>query len=161
MYRLTFCDPFVPKLTDLGQFPPEKVVDQFEEIEWSNHLNNLRNAGPWRDYFSPSFSIVHPLLRHELECCVVDNHDDHEWFIFYKRPETVRSWFGLRKQYREAHTSNVCGQKKEDVIRCLQAFVRNDFDFLKEKVREDYGRRSLNILIRPRLFTAPARRMAS
>lgn len=146
MYKLSFCDPFVPMLTELGDFPPEKVIDQFEEIQWTEHLYQMRRASEWREYFSPSFCVVNPDLKQELECCVIDKENEQEWFIFYKRPETVRTWMGLRKEYRENHISNVTGQKREDVVRCLQAFVRNDFNFLREKVREGYGRRQLNLL---------------
>lgn len=134
MYKLTFCDPFAPSWMELENFPPEKVLDKFEEIRWSHHLGHSR-ACQLREYFSPSFCVENLALKRGIECWAVDNDRGPEWFVFYKRPETIRTWLGLRRQYREDYVSNTVIRNKEEVIRCLQAFVRNDFEFLSRKVR--------------------------
>lgn len=134
MYKITFCDPFAPAWMELENFPPDLVIEKFEEIRWNDHLFHSRSC-KLREYFSPSFSIEDPALGCGIECWAVDNDHGHEWLIFYKRPEVVRSWLGLRRRHHPQYVSNISGQNREQVISCLRAFVHNDFNFLRNKIR--------------------------
>lgn len=135
MYKITFCDPFMSRLTDLGMCEPLQVVEKFESINWSDHLGHMKNAGNLRAYLSPSFCVENTELNQGIEIWAMGDKDKPEWYIFYSRPQTVSSWFGFKKTFREQYTTEITRQRKENVIRCLQAFVNNDFEFLKRKVK--------------------------
>ena len=58
----------------------------------------------------------------------------YDFSIFYKRPENVKSFFGLMDTVTENYTTNIQGQTINDALDCLKALLRNDIAYLANKV---------------------------
>lgn len=73
---------------------------------------------------------------HALCISAVGTRDDHEFYIFYKRPKKVRSLFGMREKMNNNYMTDAQGQTKQDVLDCLHALMNNDTEFLAGKIGE-------------------------
>lgn len=130
--RASFCDPFKPDIIDLGNIEADKIMDTFNNIPWAEYLTKIDIASDSEIYYSPSLEIENIENRNGLSLSAVD---DTEWYIFFKRPKIVKSFFGLSKKMDENYTTEIHGQSIIDVKECLKAFIKNDLDFLENKIK--------------------------
>lgn len=135
-FKATFCDPFQQDIIDLGDIQPEKIIEQFENTPWTDLLRKMELAKEGAIFYSPSLEIENKDTKHGLSISAVGNPDEHEFYIFYKRPKKVKTFFGFKEKEVEGYLSDKTGQTRQDVLDCLQALIRNDTDFLANKIGE-------------------------
>ena len=131
-FKSSFCDPFNPKIIDLGQIEKSKVMETFETIPWTEHLNKMKDANQSAIHYSPSLEFENTMNNNGLVISAVDG---IEWYIFFKRPKWRRKFFGLINSYDENFVSDITGQSIEDVRICLKALIDNNLNLLEEKIK--------------------------
>lgn len=131
-FRGSFCNPFNPKIIELGDIPKDKVIESFEKIPWNDFLEKVKNSSKEKIYYSPSFEIENKDSKHGLSVSIID---DNEWCIFYKRPKQVRKLFGLINYLEENYISEVFNQTKEQVIKSLESLIDGNLDYLERNIR--------------------------
>ena len=133
-FTASFCDPFNPAIIELGGIQKERILDKFEKVNWSDYLQRMQSANSQDIYYSPSISFENSDTTHGLAISAVGVPDNYEFYIFYKRPKIVKKFLGLKKKNDENYVSDKTGQTKNDVIDCLNAFIRNDMEYLISKI---------------------------
>lgn len=130
-FRASFCDPLNPEIVELGEVQADKVIEMFDAIPWSDHLQKMETAGSDNVHFSPSFEVENKTNRNGLSVSAIDG---REWYIFFKRPKRVKTFFGLSEKNNENFLSDIQGQTIDDVRTCLRALIANDLDYLERKI---------------------------
>jgi len=106
-FRASFCDPFSPKIIELGEINQDKIIDTFNNIPWDNLLEKMKSTTKEEIYYSPSLEIENIENRNGLAISAIDG---VEWYIFYKRPKIVKSFFGLKEKRDEDYVTQLTGQ---------------------------------------------------
>lgn len=133
-FRASFCDPFQKEIIELGSISKESILDKFENISWTNILLQMSHAREEDIHYSPSLEIENMDNKHGLSISAVGEPDNFEFYIFYKRPKKVKLFFGLIENINEDYTTDKTGLTKQDAIDCLNALLKNDTDFLENKI---------------------------
>jgi hypothetical protein len=133
-FRASFCDPFDPNIIELGSIQKDSIMDRFENINWPDYLRKMETAKENEIYYSPSLEIENKDTKHGLAVSAVGNPDNYEFYIFYKRPKKVKTFLGLSQKINDNYVSDKTGQTKQDVLDCLNALIRNDTDYLANKI---------------------------
>lgn len=133
-FRASFCDPLKPDIIELGDISQDTIITHFEKINWNDYLQKMANAKQDEIFYSPSFEVENKETKNGLAISAVGEPNNYEFYIFYKRPKKVKAFFGLKEKTNDAYTSDIQGQTKNDVLDCLKALLRNDTDFLSNKV---------------------------
>ena len=133
-YRASFCDAFNPSIIELGEIQHDGIIDKFNSIDWSGYLRKMQSAAENDIHYSPSLEIENKETKHGLSISAVGEPDSFEFYIFYKRPKRVKTFFGLSQKLNENYLSDKTGQTKQDVLDCLNALIRNDTDYLANKI---------------------------
>jgi len=134
-FRASFCDPFKYDIIEIGDIEKDKIMELFEKTPWSEYLTKMDNAQDKEIYYSPSLEIENKDNRNGLSVSVINDRGDEEWYIFYKRPKLVKKFFGLSKKMNNDYLTEVWGVTKDDVKYCLEALIRNDLQFLENKIK--------------------------
>lgn len=133
-FRASFCDPFQKDIIELGTISRDSILDKFDRTPWADILRQMSRAKEDEIYYSPSLEIENKDNKHGLVISAVGDPDNFEFYIFYKRPKNVKSFFGLREKTNENYTTDKTGQTKHDVLDCLNALLMNDAEFLANKI---------------------------
>lgn len=133
-FRASFCDPFKPDIIELGDIQMENVIQKFESVPWTDYLRRMESAKEDEVFYSPSFEVENKDNKHGLAISAIGEPHSYEFYIFYRRPKTVKTFFGLKEKIDENYTSDITGQTKQDVLDCLNALLRNDTDYLANKI---------------------------
>jgi len=135
-FRASFCDPFKKDIIELGDISKDDVLDKFEQTPWNDFLNKMASAKQDEIYYSPSLEIENKETKHGLAISAVGDPNNFEFYIFYKRPKKVKSFFGLKETIKDDYITDKTGQTKQDVLDCLNALLRNDTAYLANKIGE-------------------------
>lgn len=133
-FRASFCDPFQKEIIDLGTIEETEVIQKFESVPWLDYLKRMETANENEIHYSPSLEIENKDNKHGLSISIVGLPENHEFYIFYKRPKAAKRFFGLQEKIDENYITDKTGQTKQDVLDCLNALVRNDPDYLANKI---------------------------
>jgi len=128
-FSVSFCDPFKKDIVEMGDIAKDKVFEIFEDIKWNSYLSKMKDVRDEDIYFSPSFEIENKENKNGLSISAVGEPDNFKFYIFYKRPKMIKSFFGLLKKMKEDFLTDVTGQTKKD------ALLKNDADFLETKIK--------------------------
>jgi hypothetical protein len=131
-FRASFCDPFKPDIIELGDVEKEKIMELFDSIPWSEHLAKMKTANESEIHYSPSLEVENKDNRNGLSVSAIDG---REWYIFYKRPKQIKIFFGLFEKMDENYLTDIQGQTVSDVKNCLDALIRNDLQYLEDKIK--------------------------
>jgi len=134
-FKLSFCDPFKKEIVELGDISEEKIIESFENIQWTDYLKRMENVNQSDIYYSPSFEIENKENKNGLSISAVGTPSAFEYYIFYRRPKIRKKLFGLMNTMDENYLTDVTGQTKKDALDCLNALKNNNLDFLDNKVK--------------------------
>ncbi len=133
-FRASFCDPLNPNIIELGDMNETSIVDEFKSIKWADYLLKMTTVKETEIFFSPSFEVENKSTKHGLAFAVVGDTNNYEFYIFYKRPKKVNSFFGLKQKIDNYYTSDKSGFTEQAALDCLHALLRNDLDYLANKI---------------------------
>ena len=133
-FRASFCDPFKPEIIELGDIQKDKIIEKFESIPWTDFLKRMESAKDSEIFYSPSLEIENKETKLGLSISAVGVPDKYEFYIFYKRPKKVKIFLGLKEKIKEDYLTDKTGQTKQDVLDCLNALLRNDSEYLSNKI---------------------------
>lgn len=131
-FRASFCDPFKSDIIEIGDIEKDKVIELFNQVPWKEYLEKLKTANRSDIHYSPSLEIENKENRNGLSVSAVDG---VEWYIFFKRPKLVKRFLGLGEKMDENYLTDIQGQTEKDVRDCLDALIRNDLQFLEDKIK--------------------------
>lgn len=131
-FRASFCDPFKPDIIEIGDIEKEKVIEIFNQVPWTEYLEKMKTANEKEIHYSPSLEVENKDNKNGLSVSAIDG---VEWYIFYKRPKLVKRFFGLSEKLDENYLTDVQGQTEKDVRDCLDALIRNDLQYLENKIK--------------------------
>lgn len=133
-FRASFCDPFQKDIIELGSISKDSILGKFERTPWADILRQMSYAREDEIHYSPSLEIENKDNKHGLAISAFGDPDNFEFYIFYKRPKNVKSFFGLKEKTNENYTTDKTGQTRQDVLDCLSALLKNDTLFLENKI---------------------------
>lgn len=133
-FRASFCDPFKPDIIEMGRIDKDSIIEKFESIDWADYLKRMQTAKDEKIFYSPSLEIENNETKNALSISAVGDPAQYEFYIFYKRPKNVKMFFGLKKRLVQDYLSDKTGQTKQDSLDCLNALIRNDPDYLENKI---------------------------
>jgi hypothetical protein len=133
-FRASFCDPLRKDIIELGDISKDSILEQFEQTPWNDLLRKMANAKEDEIFYSPSLEIENKETKHGLAISAVGDPNSFEFYIFYKRPKKIKSFFGLKEKIKEDYITDQTGQTKQDVLDCLNALLRNDIEYLENKM---------------------------
>jgi len=119
----------------MGTISQDKVIDTFQNVPWTDYLKKMETTDQKEIYFSPSLEVENEENKNGLSISAVGTHDNFEFYIFYKRPKLVKQFFGIIKKMDDSHVTDITGQSNNDALECLQALLKNDLDFLDNKIK--------------------------
>jgi hypothetical protein len=133
-YRWSICEPDNPDVIEKGSIRKEEIMETFEQFPWIDRLRKMAGMQDNAICFSPSLEFENSDTKQGVTFSIVGTELTHEFYIFYKRPATVKT-LGLFKRHVDNHLSDITGQTKEDAIKFLNAFLNNDTVYLEEKIK--------------------------
>jgi hypothetical protein len=133
-FRASFCDPLNPNIIELGDIPQDQIIIKFETIQWADYLQKMGNVKETEIYYSPSLEIENKESKHGLSISAVGEPNNYEFYIAYKRPKMIKTFFGLKEKLNGNYITNIEGQTKNDVIDALSALIKNDTEYLSNKI---------------------------
>ena len=134
-FHATFCAPLQPDIIDLGNIEKENVVSEFQNISWNKYLEAMKGKPDNEIYYSPSFEFENTENNNSLSISAVGEPENFEFYIFYKRPKTVKSFWGFSQKEVKEYLTDVTGQTNEDALNCIKALINNDLEFLERKIK--------------------------
>ena len=133
-FRASFCEPLSPDIIELGDIRKEDIIEKFESIDWTGYLRQMEGMKEEEIHYSPSLEIENKDTKHGLSISVVGDPNTYEFYIFYKRPKRIKTLFGLIDRVNESYMTDKTGLSRKDALDCLNALIRNDTDYLAEKI---------------------------
>jgi hypothetical protein len=133
-FVVAFYDPFKPYIVQLGEMEQVKVIDTFQNIPWEKFLSKMEGKKPNEIYYSPSLDIENKEDKRLLTVSIVGKPAAFEYYIFYRRAKTVKTFFGLAKKEKQNYMTEIRNQTYTNALNCLNAFLKNDTDFLENKI---------------------------
>jgi len=134
-FRYSVCDPFKPDVIEMGEIEKERIMDVFEKFPWESLLAQMHNKSEDEIHYSPSLEIENIDTKHGVTLSVVGEESQYEFYLFYKRPKRVKSFFGLREKLDENFMSDITGQTKEDARKAIQSLLSGNTEYLEEKIK--------------------------
>lgn len=133
-FKASFCNPFQKDIIDLGYMDQDSIIENFKKIPWIEMLKHMDTRNENQIYYSPSLEIENTATKHGLCISAVGNPEVYEYYIFYKRPKTLKTFFGLKEKFNENYMTDKTEQTTQDVIDCLQALINGNTEFLDKKI---------------------------
>ena len=133
-FRASFCDPFSPDIVELGDISQDEIINKFENINWRDYLERMQNVKENEIHYSPSFEVENKETRHGLDISAVGDPSTYEFYVFYRRPKKVKVLFGLTERRSQNYITEITGQTKDDVLKCLDALIKDDTEYLSNKI---------------------------
>jgi hypothetical protein len=134
-YQWTICDPASPAVIEKGAIQKEDILETFRRFPWIDELRKMASMKEEDIHFSPSLEFENKDTKQGVSFSIVGDETTHEFYIFYKRPKTLKSFFGLSKKEMEDYISDITGQSMDDAINFLNAFLNNETDKLESLVK--------------------------
>jgi hypothetical protein len=134
-YRWSVCLPDNPEVIEKGNISREDILTTFLEFSWTDYLRKMATMKEKDIHYSPSLEFENKDTRQGVTFSIVGDEFKNEFYIFYKRHKTVKSFFGLFSREVDDHVSDITGQTKEDAIKFLTAFLNNDADYMESKMK--------------------------
>ena len=133
-FRASFCHPLQRDVIDMGDISADKVIDTFKNTDWNDYLTQVENS-PNDPFYSPSLEIENKDNKNGLCVSAIGSPGDFCYFIFYKRPKLISGFLGLSKKVDENYSTDISDQNEQDVLDCLNALLKNDLQFLENKIK--------------------------
>ncbi len=133
-FKATFCDPFNPNIVELGDIAEDSIMTALEKIPWADYLQKMATAKEGEIYYSPSLEIINKDSKNALTISAVGEPDKYEFYVFYKRPKKVKTFFGFSEKMNENYVTDITGQTLGNVVDLLNALKRNDTEYLANKI---------------------------
>jgi len=124
-FRYSFCFPFEPEIIEKGEAPKEKILEEVNNFPWQEELKKMVEDEDAEVYYSPSVEVENLDTKHSLSISAIGEPADHEFMIFYNRPE--KSMFGDVGMYEKD------GLKWDDVTELVNALLNNNIELLDKK----------------------------
>ena len=118
----------------MGDIAADKVIDTFKNTGWKDYLVQAENS-PDDLCYSPSLEIENKDNKHGITISAIGQPNNISYFIFYKRPKEVSRFFGLYKNTDQNYSTEISDQTEKDALDCLNALLKNDLQFLENKVK--------------------------
>ena len=133
-YKATFCDPFKKDIIDLGYVAEDEIMNLFYKTNWDDYLKRMSESAGAKIYYSPSLEIQRVDINLGLSISVIENDSGYEFYVFYKRPKTVKTFFGLGKRLMKDYITDKQGQTRADVIDYLNALMDGNAEYLEQRL---------------------------
>jgi hypothetical protein len=132
-YRWSICEPDQPTVIEKGLILKEDLMAAFENFPWMGYLRQMEGMKESDIHYSPSLEFENLDTKQDVVFSIAGNEVNNEFYVFYKRPKTIKTFFGLSKKEVDGYMTDITGQTKEDALHILTAFLNNDTDYLGEK----------------------------
>src|SRR5262245_5711777 len=103
IYRYSVCEPLNPQIIEKGSIERDNIIGAFEEFPWRDYLQEMEGKMDTDIHYSPSLEVENLNTRHGLCFSIVRKQQEDEFYVFYKRPATVKSFFGLVRKTVSDH----------------------------------------------------------
>ncbi len=134
-FRYSVCDPSKPDVIEMGEIEKESIMEVFEKFPWKTLLAKMQKKTEEEIHYSPSLEIENMDTKQGITVSAVGEETEFEFYLFYKRPKRVKSFFGLKEKFDENFMSDVTGQTQEDARKAIQALLADNTDYLEEKIK--------------------------
>lgn len=131
----SICYPDQEAPVEKGPIPGSDIANTFAAFPWMEQLQKLNSMKEEEIRFSPSMEFRNTGTGEGISISIVGSAEESEFYFFYRRPKTIRTFLGLSRKKIENFVSDLTGLSKEDVLELLQAFVRNDRDSIEARMK--------------------------
>ena len=132
MYTLIELDPLCPDPIEKGHVRSADLVATFTAYPWASQVQKQLNANESKICFSPSLEFTAPNGQ-SLCFSAVPNKGSFAFYAFYKRPKTIRSWFGLSTKCDPNFSSDLLDLSLEQSAKLIQHFGDQNYDQLERQ----------------------------
>ncbi|WP_193845700.1 hypothetical protein [Flavobacterium hungaricum] len=130
-FRYSICEPANPKIIEQGKIDAAAIVTIFDTFPWKQYLEETERLK--EVYFSPSIQFENLSNKNGITVSAIGKPDKYEFYIFYKRPKTKKTWFGLSSKLDHNYMSELWNQNENQTTEILKALADNNLSFLEEK----------------------------
>ena len=136
-YRWSICEPDSPSIIEKGLISKESIMENFQQFPWMDKLQKQISMKEEDVCFSPSLEFESLDTKQGVTFSILgDSANNYEFYIFYKRAKTIKSFFGFSKKHVENHISDITGQTMEDATSFLKAFLDADVEYIEAKMKD-------------------------
>ncbi len=132
MYKWTVCDPLEKDVIEKGVIEKNKILETFVNYPWKDELNK-RPSFDGEPFFSPTLEFIDTKNCQAIAFSVVDDFNGLSFYLFYKRPQKVKKWFGLVSKYDPEYVSDLLDQDFNSAKEILEQFLNQKFQELENK----------------------------
>lgn len=133
-FTLFFYEPIVPDAIPIEHLSQDRILNYFEQIAWNDYLQQSYDAKLDDIYYSPCFEIKKEQDKTGLVIAAVGAPNHFMFNITYQPPAKVRSFWGFMNLDKEHELRKLEKQTQDEATACLNAFLNDDFAYLKSKL---------------------------
>lgn len=134
-FTYSICEPLNPNIIQKGAVSEEAFRSVLETFPWLELLRSMESAAEDEIHFSPSLELKNVATKHSLAISIVGPEEDLEYYIFYRRPKTVKQkkWFKTVDVFDPDYMTDRTGQTASDVMDAFDALLRGDHEMLENR----------------------------
>lgn len=134
-FRHSFCGPFSSEIEELGDIEETELVNKFNKVPWNEILHKMSTMAEDELHYSPSIEFENKTNRHGITISGIEEDRQVEFYFFYKRPKRIKKFFGFIEKEDPNYMTDILVQSKQEVIRLIEAFIRDDYELLDTEIR--------------------------
>ena len=132
MFRCSISDPLKPDPIEMGAIEREKILDILDRFPWNDLMNKMKGVDESVIHYSPTLEVENEVNHHLISISMVLD-KENQFNIFYSRPKTVTSFFGLIKNTDDNFYSEREGQSHNEIRDAVHALVTDDLQTLEKR----------------------------
>lgn len=125
-FRLSFCDPFILDIIQLGVFSKEQALKKFAETDWDTYLTKMEGAKEGDIHYSPSLYFENTENKAGVEVSAVGKTGDNLFYIFYLAPVIKKKILGITYN-SQGGDFDLQDQTKAQTLSAVTALLNEDY----------------------------------
>lgn len=131
LFKYTICEPLNQEIAEKGPVTGAEFREIMKRFPWQEMQKEMEAAEESEIFYSPSLELIHLTLGHALAVSIAGK----EFYIFYKRPKTVkkRRWFRTIEIHEPEYLSDHTGQDERAVEEAFNALLEGNVELLEAR----------------------------
>ena len=122
-YTWSICGPDNPDIEEKGPIQRDQILQTFQEYPWLEQASLQESLEPDQVHLSPSIRFTRETGVRSLELSLYDWHSGLEFYLWYERPVTRKSFFGLFGEREGIEVIDKRPFSKEQAAEILTFFI--------------------------------------
>lgn len=117
----------------MGEIGKGKILDIFDRFPWTDLAGKMKGVDESLIHYAPTLEIENKANQSILSITYREEQTGNKFNIFYTRPKTVASFFGLIKNTEDNYFSEREGLALSEVRDAVKALATDDLETMERR----------------------------